>query len=133
MKAYQVVPGIIGGLAAFAVLKYGNDNPAAMAGIGFAIAFGLCCHHAKAITLRGVIAGVITIPASMAAMAMLNMDLSPAPGQGWIESGWVLFILIFWIFAAASYPGASLGCKRVLAAALPPPFCAGELVVILQK
>jgi len=103
MKAYQVVPGIIGGLAAFAVLKYGNDNPAAMAGIGFAIAFGLCCHHAKAITLRGVIAGVITIPASMAAMAMLNMDLSPAPGQGWIESGWVGFILIFWIFAAASY------------------------------
>jgi hypothetical protein len=39
----------------------------------------------------------------MAAMAMLNMDLSPAPGEGWIESGWVLFILIFWIFAAASY------------------------------
>jgi len=60
MKAYELIPGIIGGVAGYAVIKFGTDDPTAMALLGFAIAFLICCQNAKAITLRAVIAGILT-------------------------------------------------------------------------
>jgi len=103
MKAFEVIPGIIGGVAGYAVLKLGTDDPLAMTSLAFSIAFLICCHNAKAITLRAVIAGLLAAPAGMFAIGLLHMDLSPHPGEAWYESGYVGFGLISYFFAGVSY------------------------------
>ena len=97
MKAHEVIPGIIGGVAGYAVLKFGTDDGTAMALLGFAIAFAICCHNANAITLRAVIAGLIAVPAGFFAIAILHMDMD---GH---ENGFLVMVGLVFLFAAASY------------------------------
>ena len=97
MKAYEVIPGIIGGVAGFAVLKLGTDDGAAMALLGFATAFLICCHNAKAITLRAVIAGILAVPAGMFTIGLLHMDMS---GH---ENGFLVIGGLVFLFASRSY------------------------------
>ena len=97
MKAYDVIPGIIGGLSGYAVLKFGTDDGTAMALLGFSIAFLICCQKAKAITLRAVIAGLIAVPAGVFAIGLLHMDL-----DGY-ENGWAVMGLLVFFFTGVSY------------------------------
>ena len=97
MKAYDVIPGIIGGLSVYAVLKFGTDDGTAMALAGFSIAFLICCQSAKAITLRAVIAGLIAVPAGVFSIGLLHMDL------GNYENGWFLMGGLVFVFSSGSY------------------------------
>jgi len=97
MKAFEVIPGIIGGVAGYAVLKLGTDDPLAMTSLAFSIAFLICCHNAKAITLRAVIAGLLAAPAGMFAIGLLHMDLAE------YENGFLVMGGLVFIFASASY------------------------------
>ena len=97
MKAYEIIPGIILGISGYAVLKFGTDDGTAMALLGFAIAFGICCHNAKAITLRAVIAGILAVPAGVFAIGLLHMNLAEYENGVFVMGG-----LVF-IFASASY------------------------------
>ena len=106
MKAYDVIPGIIGGLSGYAVLKFGTDDGTAMALIGFSIAFLICCQNAKAITLRAVIAGLIAVPAGVFTIGLLHMDMS---GH---ENGFIVMGGLVFLFASGSYQ-VGKKCKAV--------------------
>ena len=97
MKSYDVIPGIIGGLSVYAVLKFGTDDGTAMALAGFSIAFLICCQNAKAITLRAVIAGLLAVPAGVFTIGLLHVDL------GSYENGWFLMGGLVFVFASGSY------------------------------
>jgi len=97
MKAYELIPGIIGGVAGYAVIKFGTDDPTAMALLGFAIAFLICCQNAKAITLRAVIAGILAVPAGVFTIGLLHMDMTG------YENGFLTMGGLVYIFAFASY------------------------------
>ena len=110
MKAHDVIPGIIGGGAAIGVLTLSTANPAAMAFAAFALAFGICCHNAKAISLRAVIAGILAVPAGVFAIGFLHMDMS---GH---ENGFLLMGLMVFLFSGVSYR-VGRKCKSTLAGA----------------
>lgn len=110
MKAHDVIPGIVGGAAAFALLTLGTANPAAMAFAAFALAFGICCHTAQAITSRAIIAGILAVPAGVFAVGLLHMD---ATGY---KDGYILIGLMVFIFSGASYR-VGRKCKSTLAGA----------------
>jgi hypothetical protein len=57
MKAHDLIPGIVGGIAFYSVYKFGTDDAASMTLMGFAVAFLICCHNGQAVTLRAVIMG----------------------------------------------------------------------------
>ena len=97
MKAHEVIPGIIGGVAGYAVFKFGTDDGAAMALLGFAIAFAICCHIGQAVTLRAVIAGLIAVPAGVFSIGLLHMDMAG------YENGFLVMGGLVFLFAAASY------------------------------
>jgi len=97
MKAYEIIPAIIGGLSVYAVLKFGTDDGTAMALLGFSIAFLICCQNAKAITLRAVIAGLLAVPAGVFTIGLLHMDL------GSYENGWFLMGGLVFVFSSGSY------------------------------
>ena len=104
MKAHELIPGIIGGVAGFAVLKFGTDDATAMSLLGFSIAFLICCQNAKAITLRAVIAGLLAVPAGVFTIGLLHMDMS---GH---ENGFLVMGGLVFLFASGSYQ-AGKKCK----------------------
>ena len=93
MKAYEVTPGIIGGIAIFTVYKFGTEDAAAMALAGFALAFAICCHKAQSVSLRAVISGLFAAPAGIFMIGVLHMDTSAIPVLG----------SVVLLFALASY------------------------------
>jgi hypothetical protein len=97
MKTHELIPGIIGGVAGYAVLKFGTDDGTAMALLGFSIAFLICCQNAKAITLRAVIAGILAVPVGVAAIAFLHMNLAE------YENGFLVMGGVVFLFSSASY------------------------------
>jgi hypothetical protein len=97
MKTHDLIPGIIGGVAGYAVLKFGTDDGAAMALLGFAIAFAICCHIGQAVTSRAVIAGLIAVPAGVFSIGLLHMDMAG------YENGAVIMGGLVFLFASGSY------------------------------
>jgi len=97
MKTHDLIPGIIGGVAGYAVLKFGTDDGTAMALLGFAIAFAICCHIGQAVTLRAVIAGLIAVPAGVFSIGLLHMDMAG------YENGAVIMGGLVFLFASGSY------------------------------
>ena len=90
MKAHDLIPGIVGGIAFYSVYKFGTDDAASMALLGFAIAFAICCHIGQAVTLRAVIAGLIAVPAGVFSIGLLHM----AGYENWavIMARWRFFL-----------------------------------------
>ena len=97
MKAHDLIPGIVGGIAFYSVYKFGTDDGAAMALLGFAIAFAICCHIGQAVTLRAVIAGLIAVPAGVFSIGLLHMDMAG------YENGAVIMGGLVFLFASGSY------------------------------
>ena len=97
MKAYQLIPGTMLGVAGYAALKFGTDDGTAMALLGFALAFAICCHNASAITLRAVISGILVAPAGVAAIAFLRMNLTE------YENGFLVMGGVVFLFSSAAY------------------------------
>ena len=92
MKTHDLIPGIIGGVAGYAVLKFGTDDGTAMALLGFAIAFAICCHIGQAVTLRAVIAGLIAVPAGVFSIGLLHMDMAGYENGAVIMARWRFFL-----------------------------------------
>jgi len=97
MKAHDLIPGIVGGIAFYSVYKFGTDDAASMALLGFAIAFAICCHIGQAVTLRAVIAGLIAVPAGVFTIGLLHMDMAG------YENGAVIMGGLVFLFASGSY------------------------------
>ena len=95
MKAHDLIPGIVGGIAFYSVYKFGTDDAASMTLMGFAVAFLICCHIGQAVTLRAVISGLLAAPAGLFCIGLLHMDLTP--------EGWVVLGACVYVFSAASY------------------------------
>ena len=97
MKAHDLIPGIVGGIAFYSAYKFGTDDGAAMALLGFAIAFAICCHIGQAVTLRAVIAGLIAVPAGVFSIGLLHMDMAG------YENGFLVMGGLVFLFASGSY------------------------------
>ena len=97
MKAHELIPGIVGGIAFYSVYKFGTDDAASMTLMGFAVAFLICCHIGQAVTLRAVISGLLAAPAGLFTIGLLHMDL------GNYDNGWLLMSLIVYVFVGLAY------------------------------
>ena len=97
MKAHDLIPDIVGGIAFYSVYKFGTDDGTAMALLGFAIAFAICCHIGQAVTLRAVIAGLIAVPAGVFSIGLLHMDMAG------YENGFLVMGGLVFLFASGSY------------------------------
>jgi len=93
MKAHDLIPGIVGGIAFYSVYKFGTDDAASMTLMGFAVAFLICCHIGQAVTLRAVISGLLAAPAGLFTIGLLHMD----------PEGYVVLGACVYVFSAASY------------------------------
>jgi uncharacterized membrane protein len=97
MKAHDLIPGIVGGIAFYSVYKFGTDDGAAMALLGFSVAFLICCHNGQAVTLRAFMSGLLAAPAGLFTIGLLHMDI------GNYEGGWLLMSLIVYVFVGLAY------------------------------
>jgi uncharacterized membrane protein len=97
MKAHDLIPGIVGGIAFYSVYKFGTDDGAAMALLGFSVAFLICCHNGQAVTLRAFMSGLLAAPAGLFTIGLLHMDI------GNYEGGWLLISLIVYVFVGLAY------------------------------
>jgi uncharacterized membrane protein len=93
MKAHDLIPGIVGGIAFYSVYKFGTDDAASMTLAGFSVAFLICCHNGQAVTLRAFMSGLLAAPAGLFTIGLLHMD----------PEGWVVLGACVYVFSAASY------------------------------
>ena len=97
MKAHELIPGIVGGIAFYSVYKFGTDDAASMTFAGFAVAFMICCYIGQAVTLRAVMSGLLAAPAGLFTIALLHMDLDN------YEGGWLFMGLAVYVFSGMAY------------------------------
>jgi len=97
MKAHDLIPGIVGGIAFYSVYKFGTDDAASMTLAGFSVAFLICCHNGQAVTLRAFMSGLLAAPAGLFTIGLLHMDI------GSYEGGWLLMSLIVYVFVGLAY------------------------------
>ena len=97
MKAHDLIPGIVGGIAFYSVYKFGTDDAASMTLAGFSVAFLICCHNGQAVTLRAFMSGLLAAPAGLFTIGLLHMDI------GNHEGGWLLISLIVYVFVGLAY------------------------------
>jgi uncharacterized membrane protein len=97
MKAHDLIPGIVGGIAFYSVYKFGTDDAASMTLAGFSVAFLICCHNGQSVTLRAFMSGLLAAPAGLFTIGLLHMDI------GNYEGGWLLISLIVYVFVGLAY------------------------------
>jgi len=97
MKAHDLIPGIVGGIAFYSVYKFGTDDAASMTLAGFSVAFLICCHNGQAVTLRAFMSGLLAAPAGLFTIGLLHMDMAG------YENGAVIMGGLVFLFASGSY------------------------------